>query len=135
MTKIVKIIRIEKNMILAGCDKSACEGCKSSVFCRGQNSEFEVLNPHDLKLEAGDDVIISMPAGRTVFASAMSLAFPLLCFFLGLVGAGFIFPGREIKQLIAAIITLAAGFLISALYFRLTKGKYIPAVEAKAEDK
>ena len=83
MTKVVKIIRIEKTRIIAGCDKSACEGCKSSVFCRGQNSEFEVLNPHDLKLEAGDDVIISMPAGRTVFASAMSLAFPLLCFFLG----------------------------------------------------
>ena len=134
MTKVVKIIRIEKTRIIAGCDKSACEGCKSSVFCRGQNSEFEVLNPHDLKLEAGDDVIISMPAGRTVFASAMSLAFPLLCFFLGLVGAGFIFPGKEIKQLIAAIVTLAAGFLISALYFRLTNGKYIPAVEAKVAE-
>ena len=26
MTKVVKIIRIEKTRIIAGCDKSACEG-------------------------------------------------------------------------------------------------------------
>lgn len=131
MTKEVKILEVGDSRITAGCDRNACEGCKSSTFCRGKNSEFEVLNPHGLRLEKGDEVQIAMPAGRTVFASAMSLIFPLLCFFTGMLLAYSSFPQNEILQLLSAIAGLAAGFGISALYFHFTKGRYTPTVEKK----
>ena len=133
MTKDVRIINIEEGKITAGCDRNACEGCKSSLFCRGINSEFEVFNPHKLELEKGDEVTIDMPPGKTIFASVMSLIFPLACFFLAMLAGYFITPDNELLQLLCAVVGLAAGFLISSVYFRFTRVKYTPVITDKIE--
>lgn len=133
MTKEVKIISVDKGHITAGCDRNACEGCKGSLFCKGRNSEFEVLNPNNLSVEDGDSVEISMPAGRTIFATAMSLAFPLLCFLFGMVAAYLASSEREIMQLLCGVAGLAFGFIISSIYFHFTKKKYTPSIERKTD--
>ena len=131
MKKEVHILSSKDGVLMAGCDQSACEGCKSSLFCRGKATEFEVANPVGVDVAEGDDVVIDMPSGRTVAASLMSLAFPLACFFIGLVACFFWIPGNEPLQLLGGFIGLAAGFLISALYFRVTRKRYTPVVERK----
>lgn len=133
MTKDVRILNIEDGKITAGCDTSACEGCKSSLFCRGKNSEFEVFNPDMLEISKGDEVTIDMPPGKTVLASLMSLIFPLACFFLGMLAGFFITAENELIQLLCAVAGLAAGFLISAIYFRFTRIKYTPVITAMRE--
>ncbi len=133
MKKEVKIIDTANGKIIAGCDKTACEGCKSSLFCRGKNSEFEVFNPENIEIKDGDEVIIDLPSGRTILASAMSLIFPLICFFAGMLVTYFIIPGNELAQLAGGIILLAVGFGISALYFRFAKKKFTPSIREKAE--
>ena len=133
MTKDVRILNIEDGKITTGCDTSACEGCKSSLFCRGKNSEFEVFNPDMLEISKGDEVTIDMPPGKTVLASLMSLIFPLACFFLGMLAGFFITTENELIQLLCAVAGLAAGFLISAIYFRFTRIKYTPVITAMRE--
>lgn len=131
MIKQVQIISVDKDRITAGCDRAACEGCKSSAFCRKQNTEFEVLNTQNLELKTGDSVEILMPAGRTVFATAMSLLFPLLCFLAALIITSQFFTENELVQLAAAALALLLGFSVSAIYFRLTKRSYMPDVQRK----
>lgn len=131
MKKEVHILSSENGVLMAGCDQNACEGCKSSLFCRGKATEFEVANPEGIDVTKGDDVVIDMPSGRTIAASLMSLAFPLACFFIGLATCFFLIPGNEPLQLLGGFIGLAAGFLISAAYFRITRKHYTPVVERK----
>lgn len=133
MRKEVKVVSSEGGKITAGCDKNACEGCKSSLFCRGKNIEFEVLNPKGIEVEPGDDIVIDMPPGKTVFATFMSLGSPLVFFFLGLIAGYFAFPGSEPAQLACAVAGLLVGFAISFVYFRLTKSKYTPTVEDRCD--
>lgn len=134
MTRVVTILSVDKGGIKAGCDRSACEGCKGSLFCRGRNSEFEVANPKGIALETGDVVEIDMPAGRTILASAMSLVFPLCCFLVGMLAAFAAAPERELLQLGCGMAGLAIGFAISSVYFHFTKKKYTPTIDRKMEE-
>ena len=133
MTREVRISAIEGTTIKAGCDQSACEGCKSSTFCRGREDEFEILNPEGLELKVGDDVVIAMDGGRTVAATAISLAFPLLCFLIGLLLGRHWWPDSEPMQLLAALVLLLAGFAVAGIYFHFTRRRYMPTVRGKKE--
>lgn len=133
MTREVRISAIEGTTIKAGCDQSACEGCKSSTFCRGRKDEFEILNPEGLELKVGDDVVIAMDGGRTVAATAISLAFPLLCFLIGLLLGRHWWPDSEPIQLLAALVLLLAGFAAAGIYFHFTRRHYMPTVRGKKE--
>ena len=63
--------------IIAGCDKSLCDGCKASFFCTSKKASFDVLNPDEIPLEKGDQAIIDMPPRKTLFTIFMA---PLYAF-------------------------------------------------------
>lgn len=132
MTQEAKIIDIRKDRITAGCDKKMCEGCKSSMFCRNTNNTFEVQKPSDITVNKGDTVLLEMNPRKTVVSTLMSLALPLLCFFLGM-GAGYLLNFGEVLQFVFGLSGLAVGFAISALYFHFTKAKYMPTIKKLKE--
>ncbi len=134
MKKEVTVYKDEKGFLVASCDRNACEGCKSSLFCRTKNYSFEVDNPSDIAVNEGDRVIIDMPAGRTVLSSFMSLFLPLICFFLGMAAGAFLLHGSEVIQFLMAILGLGAGFLISFVYFRVSGRKFTPEIISVKED-
>ncbi len=132
MKQEVTIEKIDRGIVTAGCDKKACEGCKSSMFCNRSENLFEILNEENIELAVGDKVEVDMKPSRTIAATLMSLAVPLLGFFIGMVVAYLISLG-EMLQLLCGIIGLAIGFTISFLYFRFTKKKYMPIIRRKIE--
>ena len=128
MKKEVTVYKDEKGELIASCDRSACEGCKSSLFCRTKNYSFPVENPSGVEVKEGDKVIIDMPSGRTVLSSFMSLFFPLICFFLGMAAGAFLLHGNEVIQFSLALLGLAVGFLIAFIYFRVSGRKFTPEI-------
>ena len=130
MRKEVTIQQSEKGILLAGCDKNACEGCKGSFFCTSKNTVFEVLNPEDIKLREGDRAEIDMPPSKTLLSIFMSLGLPLLMFLPGYFIAA-LFSESDGVRFIGAIAGVAAGFGIAALYFRKRKREYMPKVTRK----
>ena len=83
MKKEVTIQQSKDGIITAGCDKGACEGCKGSFFCTSKKASFDVLNPDGIKLEKGDQAVIDMPTGKTLFTVFMSFGLPLIMFIPG----------------------------------------------------
>ena len=135
MKKEVTVHKTNDGNIMVSCDKNACEGCKSSLFCRGKNYEFIVENPDNIKLKDGDKALIDMPTGRTILSSFMSLFFPLICFFIPLFVSAAFFTSNEVYQFVSALVGLAIGFLISCVYFKLRKKEFLPTIIEKKEDK
>ena len=133
MKQTVTIQENKGGRIIAGCDKSACEGCKGSFFCTSKNASFTVDNPENIKLEKGDKAIIELPPKKTIFSVFMSLGFPLLMFLPGYFIAS-IFTEREGILFLSAIAGVVIGFGISALYFRIRKTSFVPKVIEKGED-
>ncbi len=129
MKREVTILQSDKS-IIAGCDKSACEGCKGSFFCTTKNTTFEVLNPENIKLSEGDVAEIDMPSSKTLFSIFMSLGLPLLMFLPGYFVGSLLSPADGVK-FISAIIGVALGFGISAIYFHWKKKEYMPKVLRK----
>ena len=133
MKQIVTIQETKNGKIIAGCDKSQCEGCKGSFFCTSKKSDFQILNPEGIDLKPGDKAEIDLEPKKTLFSVFMSLAFPLLMFLPGyFIGAHF--SSSELVRFICSIAGVAAGFLISSIYFRVTKKSYLPVVTEKKED-
>lgn len=134
MKQSVTVINADdKNKILVGCDKTACEGCKGSMFCRNKESYFQVDNPDKIDVKNGDRVEINLPSGKTVLSVFISLGLPLILFVPGYYIAslltdkiGFLFLG--------GILGIAAGFLIAAIYFKIKGDNYIPTLDKKSED-
>lgn len=133
MKQIVTIQENKDGKIIAGCDKSQCDGCKGSFFCTSKKSDFQVLNPEGLELKAGDKAEIELEPKKTLFTVCMSLAFPLLMFLPGYFIAAY-FSSSEAIRLVGSLCGVAAGFLISAIYFRITKKTYLPVVTEKKEE-
>ncbi len=129
MKQEVTVLEIDGKKITAGCDKSACEGCKSSLFCRKADNIFEVLNEKEEDVKVGDKVIIDMPTGKSIFVSVMSFVIPLIFFFIGMF-AGYKLGYSEIMQFVFAVCALDAGFLIAFLYFRFTNKSYVPTIDS-----
>ena len=133
MKQIVTIQGNKDGKIIAGCDKSQCDGCKGSFFCTSKKSDFQILNPEGIDLKPGDKAEIDLEPKKTLFTVFMSLAFPLLMFLPGyFIGAHF--SSSEAVRFICSIAGVALGFLISAIYFRVTKKAYLPVVTEKKEE-
>lgn len=130
MKKEVTIQQNEGGIITAGCDKSACEGCKGSLFCTSKKTTFEVLNPENISLSAGDKAEIDMPSSKTLMSVFMSLGLPLIMFLPGYFIAA-AFSGSDGIRLLGALSGVAAGFLIAAAYFHFRKKEYMPKVTRK----
>lgn len=135
MKKEVTVHKTNDGNLIASCDKNACEGCKSSLFCRGKDYQFNVDNPDNINLNDGDKALIDMPTGRTILSSFMSLFFPLICFFIPLFVSAAFFTSNEVYQFLSALVGLAIGFLISCVYFKLRKKEFLPTIIEKKEDK
>ncbi len=130
MRKEVTIQQNEDGTITAGCDRNACEGCKGSFFCTSKKTTFEVLNPENIELKAGDKAEIDMPSSKTLFSVFMSLGLPLIMFLPGYFIAS-LFSESDGIRLIGAIIGVAIGFAIAAVYFHFRKREYIPRIIRK----
>ena len=128
MRQEAKILEIKKDKITAGCDKKMCEGCKSNFFCRNTNNTFEVQKPVNIEVKKGDTVILEMNPRKTVLSTLMSLALPLLFFFLGMV-IGYLLHYNEGVQFAFGALGLVIGFSIAGIYFHFTKKKYMPEIK------
>ena len=116
--------------ITAGCDRSACEGCKGSFFCTSRKASFEVLNPEKIDLSAVDTAEIYVPSSKTLFSVFMSLGLPLLMFLPGYFISTLITESEGLRFL-GAMAGVAVGFAIAALYFHIRKKEYMPRVIRK----
>ena len=134
MKQIVTIQEKTDKGLIAGCDKTACEGCKGSFFCTSKKSSFTVTNPDGIPLEEGDKAVIELPPGKTLFSVFMSLGLPLIMFIPGYI-VGTLISGSQTVHLIASLAGVALGFMISALFFRRRKDEYSPVVIAKEENR
>ena len=132
MKQTVTIEEKKGEGLIAGCDKSLCDGCKASFFCTSKKASFDVLNPDGIPLEKGDKAVIDMPPRKTLFTVFMSLGFPLLMFVPGYV-IGTVISDSQGIQLLTSLIGVAAGFLIAAIFFRLNKKKYTPVIIRKKD--
>ena len=127
MKKEVRVMKVGENYLTLGCDKTACEGCKCSMFCSAKNTEFKVDKPENSAIAEGDRVTIDMPAKKTVFTSFMSLGLPLILFIPGYF-IGMHFFSSEGWALICSLAGVGLGFMISGLYFHFSKKKWAPSV-------
>ena len=132
MKQTVTIEEKKGERIIAGCDKSLCDGCKASFFCTSKKASFDVLNPDEIPLEKGDQAIIDMPPRKTLFTIFMSLSFPLIRFIPGYLIGKAISESQGV-QLLTSLAGVAVGFIISAVFFRLNKKKYTPVIVEKKE--
>ncbi len=132
MKQTVTIEKKEGDRLVAGCDKSLCEGCKASFFCTSKKASFDVLNPDNIPLEKGDQAIIDMPPRKTLFTVFMSLGFPLIMFIPGYAIGSAISDSQGI-QLLTSLLGVGTGFIISAVFFRKNKKKYTPVIIKKKE--
>ena len=132
MKQTVTIEEIKDGKMMAGCDKSLCEGCKASFFCTSKKSSFQVLNPEGIKLEEGDKAIIDMPPGKTLLTVFMSLGLPLLMFIPGYF-IGSLISGNEGIKLLCSLLAVGLGFIIAAIFFHVKKEKYTPRIIDKEE--
>lgn len=132
MKQTVTIEEKKGERIIAGCDKSLCDGCKASFFCTSKKASFGVLNPDEIPLEKGDQAIIDMPPRKTLFTIFMSLGFPLIMFIPGYLIGKTISESQGV-QLLTSLAGVAVGFIISAVFFRLNKKKYTPVIVEKKE--
>ena len=130
MRKEVTIQQADGERITAGCDRSACEGCKGSFFCTSKKASFEVLNPEKIDLSVGDTAEIDMPSSKTLFSVFMSLGLPLLMFLPGYFITAILTESEGLRFL-GAIAGVAVGFGIAAIYFHVKKKEYMPRVIRK----
>ncbi len=134
MKQSVTVINADdKSKILVGCDKTACEGCKGSMFCRNKESYFTVDNPSNIDVKNGDKVDIDLHGGKTVLSVFISLGLPLILFVPGYYIAA-IFTARIGFLFLGGIAGIALGFLIAAIYFHFRSEKYVPTLDKKSED-
>ena len=132
MKQVVTIQDNKNGVITAGCDRSMCEGCRSSLVCTSKKASFDVLNPDGIKLEKGDQAVIDMPTGKTLFTVFMSFGLPLIMFIPGYIIGSLISDSQGV-QLISSLLGVALGFVIAALYFRKNRKKYSPVVISRKD--
>lgn len=134
MKQSVTVINADdKNKIIVGCDKTACEGCKGSMFCRNKENYFTVDNPSNIEVRNGEKVEINLPGGKTVLSVFISLGLPLILFIPGYYIAS-IFTNRIGFLFLGGILGIAFGFLIAAVYFHFKSEMYVPTLDKKSED-
>jgi sigma-E factor negative regulatory protein RseC len=98
---------------------SACAQCSSRSNCsqgvlsqwsRGRSVEIEVLNPDNLPLAPGQQVLIGLDEGGLMRASLLLYLVPLLLLVAGALVASMLGAGEAIQMLTAALMLLV-GFV------------------------
>lgn len=131
MYQKVYVSKIEADRVFVGCSSTACEGCKSTLFCNNKKQEFEVKNPKALELSIGSYVKIFLPPQKTIFSTAMLFILPLVL--LALVYVLLPLENQVTKALIS-LCGLALGFVIAYFYFRFKKTELMPLIESVEQD-
>jgi sigma-E factor negative regulatory protein RseC len=99
---------------------SACAQCsRRSQWSRGRNVEIEVLNPDNLPLTPGQQVLIGLEEGSLLRASLLLYLLPLLMLVAGALFASVLGAGEALQMLVAALLLLA-GFALVRLLTRNT---------------
>lgn len=134
MKQSVKVINADdKERIIVGCDKTACEGCKGSFFCQNKETSFEVINPEGIDVKAGDDIEINLPGKKTVASVLISLGLPLIMFIPGYLIAS-AFTANPLWLLLSGAAGIASGFLIAAVFFHFKGNEYVPTLIGKKDE-
>lgn len=107
---------------------SACAQCSSRSNCsqgvlsqwsRGRTVEIEVLNPANLALSPGQQVLIGLEEGGLMRASLLLYLVPLLMLVAGALVAS-VLGASEAVQILAAAFMLLAGFVAVRFFTRKT---------------
>ena len=134
MKQSVKVINADdKERIIVGCDKTACEGCKGSFFCQNKETSFEVINPERVDVKAGDDIEINLPGKKTVASVLISLGLPLIMFIPGYLIAS-AFTANPLWLLLSGAAGIVSGFLIAAVFFHFKGNDYVPTLIGKKDE-
>jgi len=116
-------------------DDGSCASCSSNAFCAVKDQTFTALNTKGLSLREGDRVEIYLPSGKTILSGFMTLIVPLIFFLVFFLLSGPVLGlTNEGAKVLAGIIGVAFGFLVSLLYSRLTQKKNMPEVIGIAND-
>ncbi|MBO4837735.1 MAG: SoxR reducing system RseC family protein [Clostridia bacterium] len=113
-------VKEKKGSLLRVCFErpDACEGCKGCA--KGLVPQRELLTVFG-QAEVGDQVDVRMPEARTLKATLMAYAVPLLAMLAGL-AVGFMLNCGDLVSLLLALGGLAAGYLaVRAFEMRLRR--------------
>ncbi|MDY6891055.1 MAG: SoxR reducing system RseC family protein [Pseudomonadota bacterium] len=116
------VARVEAARISACAQCSRRSGCGQgalSQWSRGRNVEIEVLNPDNLPLTPGQQVLIGLEEGSLLRASLLLYLLPLLMLVAGALFASVLGAGEALQMLVAALLLLA-GFALVRLLTRNT---------------
>lgn len=127
MKQTVTVIEKKPESYIVGCDKSACQGCHSEMFCKNKNSSFEVQNPDKIEAKKGEEVEIDVPEKKAIISIFLSLGLPLLMFLPGYF-LGKRFTGNEVILFVWGVGGIAVGFLFSYFFFKKFKKQFSPIV-------
>lgn len=127
MKKKMSVLKVSEDKLTLGCDKNACEGCKANLFCSSKTTVFDVAKPKDFDVKSGEEVTVELESSKTIFTCFMALGFPMLMFIPGYF-IGNAIKGTELSAFLGGIIAVAAGFIISGIFFHIKKGKFEPKV-------
>ena len=106
-----------------------CDGCKACAF---HDRDLIVLPAiKDCECEAGDTVIVEMPAKQYALAPLLLFGVPLAFFLIGLIVGRF--AGGELTMVGFGFAFAALGYLIAVLADKTVKNnrKYMPVVVEK----
>ena len=113
-------VKEKKGSLLRVCFErpEACEGCKGCA--KGLVPQRELLTVFG-QAEVGDQVDVRMPEARTLKATLMAYAVPLLAMLAGL-AVGFMLNCGDLVSLLLALGGLVAGYLaVRAFEMRLRR--------------
>lgn len=132
MREIGIVTRIEGERVLVECKPSAaCHSCKGEL-CAVKNRSIPVKNIHQLPVQVGDRVEISVPSTQALSAGFQVFGVPLILFVAFYLGAGYLLPrASEGAQIGLGLLGLVLGFL--GMFFLGRKSTQLPILEKRWE--
>lgn len=103
-------VEAARNSACAQCSsRSSCSQGVLSQWSRGRTVEIDVLNPNNLPVSPGQQVLIGLEEGGVMRASLLLYLVPLLMLVAGALIASALGAGEGV-QILAAVVMLLAGF-------------------------
>ncbi|MBN2050150.1 MAG: SoxR reducing system RseC family protein [Spirochaetales bacterium] len=137
MTETAKIITIDGDTALVGCDAAsdACHSCAGSPFCNLKERTYEALVNPGINVTSGDRVRVYLPPGKTIISGFMVLILPLLLFLLFYFLSGRLLGLKdEGLRALCGVFGLFLGFGGSFFFARKNRKKHMPLIVGKAND-
>ena len=134
MLEKATVIKTDDDVVTLACgDSEGCKSCAAHGFCGGVNDKtFEAWNKGGFELEAGSQVEVNLPTGKTIGSAFMVMIFPLILFFVFFYAVKLLFPGTgEGLQVLGGLAGIAAGFGINFFINRKPKKKALPEITKK----